>query len=388
MNKQAIKVCLVQPVLSPYWIERLKVLAKNENLKLTLFLERDSFVHRPGWQPESIDGVTIRILGSTITKSIRKGDDLGYQVKSIRSIPWRLTGELWHSGADVVVLCNATELVFALPVKWFKNLKIALLVEDTLHATRNLNQLAKFIKKWIYRSADLFFSFSDDANAFLRMNGINGVVARTSWSVNMSLFDRSRNQEAYLTVETTKDRRKIIFVGSFIERKGVIQLLDAWRMLPTNIRLNAELKLVGSGPLQSEIEQYIVNYSLSEVSLLGQKKYNEVIDLLKNSDLFVLPTYEDLFSLTVVEAMACGCPVITTQFNGARELVDEGVNGWIVDPTQPGMLTALLERALSGHVDLNNMGAAARSRVECMDNTIVMEQFSQSLHNLVAGHSI
>lgn len=388
MNKCGIKVCLVQPVQSPYWTERLRILAQNKDFELTLLLERDGFAHRPGWQPELIKNVSIHVLGSIVASVTRKSDDLGYKLHGIRSIPWLLTFELFRRRPDAVVLCNATQFIFTLPAKWLMGIRVALIVEDTPHATRHLNLFARKVKQLLYKQADCCYAFSDDAKLFLNQIGITDNVVRSSWSVDMIRFKRSETN-AYLAIRPSIMRIKtVIFVGALVAGKGILQLLADWKELPAKVRQSAQLLVVGSGPLEWELQQIIDNNALTEVRLLGQKKYSEVIELLKESDLFVLPTLQDLFSLTVLEAMACSCPVVTTIFNGARELVEDGRNGWIVNPTEPGALAAVLERALSGQIDLNKMGAAARLKVERMDNAIVMEQFSQSLHNLVAGHAI
>jgi len=82
---------------------------------------------------------------------------------------------------------------------------------------------------------------------------------------------------------------------------------------------------------------------------------------------------------------ASGCPVIITPFCGARELVDQGRTGWIVDPTVPNALKSVLEEALSDKVNLQQMGMAARKRVESMDNKIVINRFADSLRQLASG---
>lgn len=385
--KHQIRLCLVQPVQSPYWTERLKNLAMYTDLDLTLLLERDTFAHRPGWKLEPIEGVRIEVLGSIVANTIRKGDDLGYRIDGIRSVPWRLTTELFRKRPDIVVLCNATQIFFALLAKWILGVRVALIVEDTPHATRYLNLFARTAKRLLYRQADCCYAFSDDARLFLKQIGISNNVMRSSWSVDMSRFKRLEAGGHLMTETNNANKRTVIFVGALIPGKGVIQLLAAWRELSIKVRHSAQLLLVGSGPLQHDLQQMIDSNSLTEVRLLGQKSYSDVIELLKKSDLFVLPTLQDLFSLTVLEAMASGCPVVTTPYNGARELVETDRTGWLVDPLQVDAFKAVLECALSPKTDLEAMGQAARRRVERMDNAIVMAEFAQTLRNLVADVS-
>ena len=386
--ERVTKVAIVQPVQSPYWTERLKVLARSEDLDLTLLLERGSFAHRPGWQPLAIDGVRLEVLQSMAIGAMRAGDDLGYRVQGVRSIPWRLVPALRRLHPDVVVVCNATEILLALPLRSLLRFRLALIVEDTPHASRNLGALARWIKEWAYRRADRWFAFSEDARTYLNQIGIAQGVALSSWSLDMGEFQPSSSAESPTRQSgATEDRAMVLFVGQIIPRKGVTQLLEAWKQLSASLRGKSRLVLVGDGPLLDDLRLFVREHGLSEVEIRGQQDYGTVRQLMQQAALFVLPTMEDLFSLTVVEAMACGCPVITTPFNGARELVEEGVNGWIADPSRPGALTASLARALSPDVDLRKMGAAARLRVEGMDNVPVMARFAEGLRALARGRS-
>ena len=288
----------------------------------------------------------------------------------------------------MVVVCNATEILLALPLRSLLRFRLALIVEDTPHASRNLGALARWIKEWAYRRADRWFAFSEDARTYLSQIGIAQGVALSSWSLDMGEFQPSSSAESPTRQSgATKDRAMVLFVGQIIPRKGVTQLLEAWKQLSASLRGKSRLVLVGDGPLLDDLRLFVREHGLSEVEIRGQQDYGTVRQLMQQAALFVLPTMEDLFSLTVVEAMACGCPVITTPFNGARELVEEGVNGWIADPSRPGALTASLARALSPDVDLRKMGAAARLRVEGMDNVPVMARFAEGLRALARGRS-
>ena len=379
-----LQIVIVQPVQSPYWTERLKILAQETDLELTLLLEQGTFAHRPGWQPESIRNIKINILRSAVLTSTSNGDDLGYRIQGIRSIPWRLTIALWKLRPDVVILCNALQILFCLPARQLRNFKIGLIVEDTPHSTRNHRRLSSRIKRWSYKQADRWYAFSDDAKTFLENNGIVNGVERSSWSLDMKRFcplvvSKSTTSETV----NNKTRIRVVFVGALIINKGISLLLEAWNCLSADIRQRTELYIVGSGPLKNKLEAFIEKNNLKEVKLLGQVPYSNIPTLLRNANLLILPTLQDLFSLTIIEAMASGLPVITTPFAGARELVDEST-GWIVDPTVPNALTAILEKALSGQVDLSQMGLAARKRVENMDNKIVMDKFAESLRQLAS----
>lgn len=177
-------------------------------------------------------------------------------------------------------------------------------------------------------------------------------------------------------------RLTVLFSGRLVELKGIRQLLDSWAALSPRIRASSRLVIAGEGPLKEELESLCQRAALPEVEILGNVPYEEMKKWFMRADLFVLPTLQDLFSLTVLEAMAAGCPVITTPFNGARELIEEGKTGWIVDPTGPGLLTRALEMALSGEVDLTAMGRAARERVAEMDNERVMSRFADEVRTL------
>ena len=378
-------IIFLLPIQSPYYTRRLECLAMHEDLKITLLVDRNSFNHRPGWKQEPIDGVFVEVLGSQVITTVNDGNDLGYQIQGIRSIPWKLSIFLWQLKPDIVVLCNATQLLLSLPFKWLTGVQFVLVVEDTPHSTRNLSSFRRWVKKWAYKRADRFVAFSEDAISFLNKIGIQRDIYRSSWSLDMREFQPlniAGNSVKYHNLNEI--RHVVIYVGAFIINKGVLLLLEAWNKLPLAVRENSKLLMVGSGSIRIDMENYIQKNKLTEVEILGQLPYLQVRDLLRSSDLLVLPTLQDLFSLTILEAMACGCPVITTPYNGARELVDEGKNGWLVDPTKPGALTSVIRNALSDQTDLREMGRKARMRVEQMDNTIVMDEFAQTLRNFVS----
>lgn len=367
------KIVFVQPIQAPYWTERLKILSQNNDLEIFLLLERESFDSRPGWQPEVIPGVKTIVLNSQVRSWTVYNRDMGYIVPGVRTIPWHLSKTLTAIKPDVVVVCNATQLLCALPARWKLGFTLSLIVEDTLHSTRNQGRLQFILKKLAYKRADTWMPVNQDAKLFLNGLGIIQNIYPSSWSVDCEKFIPSP------TAILESGRRVISMAGALTERKGVMQLLHAWNSIPRSRRQNFELRIAGTGSLQKVIEDYIQENSLDDVILLGQIPYGEIIHLFQSSSLSVLPTLEDVYGMVVLEAMACGCPVVTTPYAGARELVKDGVTGWIVDPMDNNDFVNKLVMAMSNTQHLNEMGMEAREQGLAHETYNVMETFAQQL---------
>lgn len=159
-----------------------------------------------------------------------------------------------------------------------------------------------------------------------------------------------------------KGGTKIIFVGRLIFNKGPQFLVD---VIPEVLKHQpaARFEIVGDGPLRRKLEARVRNQGLNDhIRFLGQR--DDVERLLAEADIFARPSLLEGMPLTVLEAMACGLPVIATPVGGTTELVKDGVNGYLVEP---GDRRQLAERlcALLADKDLRlEMGRQGRMLVE------------------------
>lgn len=143
-----------------------------------------------------------------------------------------------------------------------------------------------------------------------------------------------------------------IFVGQMIPRKGVSQLLEAWN-LHSERYPEDRLLLVGNGvQLPEFLEKYGDNKTIIFTSNVD---YSEIYKYYAISDVFIIPTLEDNWSLVVPEAMACGLPIACSIYNGCHpELVKKDENGITFDPlNRDSILHAL---AYFHNQDLIQMG--------------------------------
>jgi glycosyltransferase involved in cell wall biosynthesis len=96
----------------------------------------------------------------------------------------------------------------------------------------------------------------------------------------------------------------------------------------------------------------------------GQVSYAELPQFYRSADLYVAATRSDGTSISLLEAMACGCPVLVSDIPGNREWVEEGVNGWLFPEGNAEALAQGILRAIEVRKQLPRMGEAARQIAE------------------------
>jgi glycosyltransferase involved in cell wall biosynthesis len=155
---------------------------------------------------------------------------------------------------------------------------------------------------------------------------------------------------------------RIAFVGRLIQNKGPQYLMAA---IPRLVEREpaAEFWFVGDGPMRACLEETAQNLGVAEnVRFLGVRQ--DVAGLLNESDIFVRPSLMEGMPLTVLEAMACGLPVVATPVGGTAELVTEGKTGLLVPPRNVDALTTALQRLIDSPQLRAELGANGRRLVE------------------------
>lgn len=148
----------------------------------------------------------------------------------------------------------------------------------------------------------------------------------------------------------------VLFVGRLAEEKGLRTLLTAWEQLCPDI----PLKIAGDGPLSEWLRERVA--SNPNVHWLGHANRSAVMKLLQNAALLVFPSeyYENL-PMVIIEAFACGTPVLASRLGSMQELVQEGVNGFHFPPWNPTRLAEQVRAMLSDAPRLRAMRERARS---------------------------
>ncbi|OBS10545.1 glycosyltransferase family 4 protein [Acidihalobacter prosperus] len=166
------------------------------------------------------------------------------------------------------------------------------------------------------------------------------------------------------------ERPLILSVGRLVPKKGMSDLIEACRLLRDR-GVPFRCAIVGQGPLRDDLERRVGELQLgSEVEFLGAMAHDRLIRLYGEAAMFALACHvtedgdRDGIPNVIVEAMATGLPVVSTQVSGIPELVDHGRNGILVSPRDSIAMADALQRLLEQPALRNRIGQAARNSIE------------------------
>lgn len=207
----------------------------------------------------------------------------------------------------------------------------ALLVAERLYIERceNLIFVSQYIRK-LFES-----SFGRPKRFMVIHNGIDTTLFRPR--------DQKECSDHFPMLDGLENI--ILFTGRMIALKGLDVLIDSFAEIVQD--LDAHLVLAGAGnfePWKRRLSRK--NIPNSKYTFLGKVPYHEMPFLYPLASVFVLPSYSESFPLTILEAMSAGIPVIATNVGGLPEMIENGVNGFLINPGDSSALSQKISEVL------------------------------------------
>lgn len=167
------------------------------------------------------------------------------------------------------------------------------------------------------------------------------------------------------TIETKYENRECIigYIGCLSEIKGVLKFVES---IPKIISINKSIKIIigGSGPLNEKIQDHIINNDLSNfVEFVGWINHDELGKTLNRFKLLVMPSHTEGLPNIMLEAMACGTPVLATNVGAILDIIKDGKTGFIMENNSPACIAENIMRALDDP-DLETIVENAKAFVE------------------------
>jgi glycosyltransferase involved in cell wall biosynthesis len=132
-----------------------------------------------------------------------------------------------------------------------------------------------------------------------------------------------------------------LFMGRLGQRKGVFDIIEAARLIRTK---NVKISLYGDGDIECVRTLIVANGVEDKVQVRGWIEGSEKERVLRAADVLILPSYNEGFPVSILEAMARGMPVLATDVGGVAEAVEDGVNGYLITPGECEELAERIER--------------------------------------------
>ena len=162
-------------------------------------------------------------------------------------------------------------------------------------------------------------------------------------------------------------RNTVVFSGTLARKKGVESLITAWPLVKCH-HPNAELHIYGKdgraegGSMRAALEQRLDGFAPS-VRFHGAVPHPVVLSALASARVAVFPSFAEAFGLAPLEAMAHACPTIFSRRGSGPELICDGRDGLLVDPSNPGEIAAAIARVLDDDALAARLAGAGRRRV-------------------------
>lgn len=342
-----IKVAIVTNIPSPYRVDLYNYLHENvTQYDFNIIYTSENESNRT-WKVDVEKLAKSYVLKSKVVKLTGKIDDRYIHISG------NILKLLNQINPDVVIAMEynpaALQCLF-----WCKTKKRKFihLTDGTLVNERNLNVVQKLSRKVICKNSDCFIASSTKAKEKLVSYGVKEEYIFTSFlTVNL---------EGYKTIVRKPERGRILYVGSFVKRKGLDLLIQSLKY----VKKPFELRIVGGGSEEDKqiIENLIVKNNLeTKVCWCGYKSGDDLYEEYSKAEIFVLPTREDCFGLVLLEAFASKVPIVSSQYaDGCYDIVVNEKNGYIADPFNSKLFAekinvALDDELLQRNANLNDV---------------------------------
>ncbi|MFZ3168263.1 MAG: glycosyltransferase family 4 protein [Candidatus Methanoperedens sp.] len=213
-----------------------------------------------------------------------------------------------------------------------------------------LNKISyKLLQENAAKKADFVIATSDNIIKYLGEKVSSDKITKIENGVDTEIFKLNNGIQS---------DNSCIFVGSLTKRKGVQYLLKAIQ------NINIKCNIVGEGQEKNTLLKLSYDLGLSDkVKFLGNVPYDDLVRCYQKSSIFVLPSFNETTCISMLEAMACGKPVIVTKVGDIPNIIKDGYNGFLVEIGNANQVEEKL-RLLIDNPDLRKeMGRNARLTV-------------------------
>lgn len=240
----------------------------------------------------------------------------------------------------------------------------------------NTTSILQMLYKKMYRDADKVIALSEGVknHMFNTYKLEESTITRIYNPVDVKKIKELSEDKC--DVDYTK-KFKLVACGRLAKQKNYPLLINALGILKEKGYSEFELFIMGTGPDEKAIEEMIISKGLNEnIKLIGFQ--NNPYAYMEKADLFILSSLWEGFGHVIVEAMACGTPVVSTDCpHGPSEILENGKYGWLVPNDDLDKLTSTLSKLMSNPNEIMQMANKVRVRAKEFDVQYITREYEE-----------
>jgi len=278
-------------------------------------------------------GHDVHIITSLDDNLVENSYEKGFHIHRIRMSRIRFLGAIffWANIFRIIKkidpdIVHAQILSFAIPALFSKKLlKIPYVVWGQGSDVYLRDWFNKLVAKTILKNADSVIALTKNMKGVMQAL-YNRDIAVVPNGIDINDFRDGTDDQERETIS-----KRILFVGRLDPVKGVHYLLRAVQIV-CKVLPDAKLTLVGDGEERENLEYLTNSLGIRDsVDFVGRIPHEKIPDYMDQADIFVLPSLSEGLPIVILEAMACGLPIVATRVGGIPDIIEEGVNGYLVE---------------------------------------------------------
>jgi glycosyltransferase involved in cell wall biosynthesis len=254
----------------------------------------------------------------------------------------------------------------------------------------------RIVAKMIFKNTSFISACSENLLLNAKDLGAPENIKLIAWGADPEKFFKINNyKNPKFNFRDNENQTILLCLGRLVHKKGFSNLIKA---MPMILEKNNNIKLVigGDGPLKKDLEDLSKTCGVeNSVIFIGEVKWNEVVLFLNCGDIFIQPSIKDEYGnmdglpTVILEAMACGLPIIASDIGGISLVVKDCLNGKLVIPDDVDDLSRTINSLILESEKLKLMGENSRKLVEDQLNWVnVSKIFEQNFEMILNFHSI
>jgi len=204
------------------------------------------------------------------------------------------------------------------------------------------------MSKLVLKNADAAIALTEDMKTEMQKICNRDVLVIPN-GIDFERFENLSRDAVRCKLQANSDARLVIFVGRFRPEKGVRYLIEAMEIIRQK---NQQVRLIlgGEGPEEDSLRQLVRQLNLEDcVDFAGQIPNEKVPQYMAASDVFVLPSLSEGLPNVILEAMASGLPIVASKVGGVPQIIKDGENGYLIEPTRPDQIAEKVLLLLENH---------------------------------------